>query len=340
VASGLNASQILYNSCDKLDGSEDPLLSASTAKLTFASLMPFISNKTKFWYALNILSAVGVVLLNKRIFSHFQYRYGIVLTFYHFSLTALGLRLLAWMNFFEQRAVPLQQILPLSLSFCLYVVLTNISLQYNSGTFYQILVVPMVATLQYLVHGTRTNTALLPSMLFMLLGVGLATLSETKASWIGVCVALCSILATAIYQILVNSRQKQLTVSAIQLLYHQAPTSAAILLCIAPIMYDIGDVIYFPYTDSLILTIVSSALCAFFLNLSTYLVLNESSVLTYSVVGLSKLFLVLGLNYWVFESAKLSLVHALGVLTAFTGMCIYCYKNYKIFSATQGKYKL
>ena len=89
-------------------------------------------------YALNIVSAVGIVLVNKYIYSVFRFNYGVVLTFYHFALTSIGLRLLAKIGVFEPKSVKLLQVLPVSISFCAYVVLTNLSLQYNSGTFYQV----------------------------------------------------------------------------------------------------------------------------------------------------------------------------------------------------------
>lgn len=89
-------------------------------------------------YVLNVVSAVGIVLINKFIYSHFKFPHGIVLTFYHFLLTGMGLQILTWMRVFVVKPVNVLQILPLSASFCSYVVLTNLSLQYNSGTFYQV----------------------------------------------------------------------------------------------------------------------------------------------------------------------------------------------------------
>lgn len=89
-------------------------------------------------YVLNIVSAVGIVLVNKFIYTHYKFPHGLVLTLYHFVLTSIGLQFLAAMRFFPIKPVSLLKILPLSISFCSYVVLTNLSLQYNSGTFYQV----------------------------------------------------------------------------------------------------------------------------------------------------------------------------------------------------------
>lgn len=89
-------------------------------------------------YLLNIISAVGIVLINKYIYTFFKFKYGVVLTFYHFALTSLGLHLLAAFKLFQSKPVNILQVFPVSISFCAYVLLTNLSLQYNSGTFYQV----------------------------------------------------------------------------------------------------------------------------------------------------------------------------------------------------------
>lgn len=89
-------------------------------------------------YVLNIISAVGIVLVNKFIYSYYKFPHGLVLTLYHFVLTSIGLQILAGLKMFPYKPVSLLKVLPLSISFCSYVVLTNLSLQYNSGTFYQV----------------------------------------------------------------------------------------------------------------------------------------------------------------------------------------------------------
>ena len=93
---------------------------------------------TSCLYVLNIVSAVGIVLVNKFIYSYYQFPHGLILTLYHFVLTSIGLQVLAGLKMFPIKPVSLIKVLPLSISFCSYVVLTNLSLQYNSGTFYQV----------------------------------------------------------------------------------------------------------------------------------------------------------------------------------------------------------
>lgn len=68
-----------------------------------------------------------------------------------------------------------------------------------------------------------------------------------------------------------------------------------------------------------------------------YLVLGRSTALTYNVIGLSKLFLVLALNYLIFESAKVSLLNMVGVFVAFVGMCAYSFQKFQLNSQQANK---
>lgn len=60
---------------------------------------------------------------------------------------------------------------------------------------------PVIALLQWLFFGIKTELALLPPMATMLLGVGLATISELKPSVLGLTIAFSGVLMTSIYQI-------------------------------------------------------------------------------------------------------------------------------------------
>lgn len=89
------------------------------------------------------------------------------------------------------------------------------------------------------------------------------------------------------------------------------------------------------------MAIVASAFCAFLLNLSMYLVLGLSSAVTYNVIGLTKLFLVLTLNYLLFEnnynspSSAPNNINLMGVLMAFIGVCSFSYVKFKNIMKTE-----
>ena len=63
---------------------------------------------------------------------------------------------------------------------------------------------PVIALLQFLFFGIKTELSLLPPMGIMLTGVAIATLTELKPSLLGLSIAFSGIFMTAIYQIVRN----------------------------------------------------------------------------------------------------------------------------------------
>lgn len=91
------------------------------------------------WLITNVTAVVGIVTANKLVFSHFKFHFGTLLTVIHFTFTSLCLELGMISGLIERKSgVSWWKVLPLSAAFCGFVVLTNLSLQYNSVGFYQV----------------------------------------------------------------------------------------------------------------------------------------------------------------------------------------------------------
>jgi solute carrier family 35 protein E3 len=86
---------------------------------------------------LNICCSILIVLLNKWIYTHYHFP-NITLTCIHFLVTTLGLVICQKLNMFQPKSVPIWDMLPLSLTFCGFVVFTNLSLQTNTVGTYQL----------------------------------------------------------------------------------------------------------------------------------------------------------------------------------------------------------
>ena len=86
---------------------------------------------------LNLCSSIIIVLLNKWIYTYYGFP-NMSMTCIHFIFTTLGLILCQQLNMFQPKRLPVAKMLPLSLTFCGFVVLTNMSLQTNSVGTYQI----------------------------------------------------------------------------------------------------------------------------------------------------------------------------------------------------------
>lgn len=284
--------------------------------------------RTGIIIAINMVSSVGIVMTNKALFTYFLFDFGTTLTVIHFTVTALCLWLIQRLGFYERKIIPIKKIIPLSLSFCGFVLLTNLSLQMNSVGLYQmakVLTTPCVVLLQFIFYQQRISLSLQASLLLCCVGVVIATVSEVHLQVIGLLVALMGVIVTSLYQILVGSEQKALNVDALQLLSHQAPLSAAMLCLLIP-AFD-PAILDVPLSLSLLSVILLSSLFAVAVNISSFLIIGHTSPLTYNVVGHSKLCLILLGGYTLFDGL-LSRWNLIGVSVALLG--IFMYTNLKM----------
>lgn len=87
---------------------------------------------------INIALSISIVLLNKAVYTHVGFP-NMTLTFLHFVFTSIGMQICRMTNRFTFKPLPLQHMIPVSVTFCGFVVLTNLSLQSNTVGTYQII---------------------------------------------------------------------------------------------------------------------------------------------------------------------------------------------------------
>lgn len=108
---------------------------------------------------LNLSSAIGIVFLNKLIFIRYGFP-SMTLTLIHFIVTSLGLLLCAKLDIFSPKRLQLLKILPLSVSFCGFVVFTNLSLRFNTVGTYQLakaMTTPVIMAIQAAFYDKHTS---------------------------------------------------------------------------------------------------------------------------------------------------------------------------------------
>jgi solute carrier family 35 protein E3 len=88
--------------------------------------------------AINILSSIVIVQINKYIYVEYGFP-NISLTCIHFIITFLGLLVCNRFQVYQHVEIPIVKMLPMAVTFCGFVVLTNISLQFNAIGTYQCL---------------------------------------------------------------------------------------------------------------------------------------------------------------------------------------------------------
>ncbi|EDQ87123.1 uncharacterized protein MONBRDRAFT_10334 [Monosiga brevicollis MX1] len=295
---------------------------------------------------MNYLSSIGIVFLNK--WAYIQGFPSITLTLIHFVVTWLGLKICAGLHVFEPKHVNITSVLPLALAFCGFVVFTNLSLTYNSVGFYQLaktLTTPVIVTIQFFYYGASFTSRVLFSLVMVISGVAMVTHADMTVNFWGLVFASAGVLVTSLYQIIcvfgflltvaarhrldllqwVKTKQSDLEMTAFQLLYYQAPLSAGILAIVLPFLenpFAEDGIFNREWPAEALLAAGSSAVMAFAVNLSIFLVIGKTSPITYNVLGHFKLCTVI-VGGFVFFNDPINGQQALGIMLALAGVVLY-----------------
>jgi len=201
---------------------------------------------------------------------------------------------------FEIKTVPTRAALQLSISFVGFVIFNNLSLNLNSVGFYQlakVMTTPVIVLLQLSLFGVPLHPKLKLALLPVCIGVVMATVNDVELNFWGTVWAGCGVLSTSMYQLWVKSKQQDLGLNSYQLLYYQAPLSAAMVLGISllsePVFGNDGWLTGYVYSPGALAAIAGSAILAFCVNLSIFLVIGRTSPIAYNVLGHFKLCVVL-----------------------------------------------
>ena len=159
----------------------------------------------------------------------------------------------------------------------------------------------------------------------LLLGVGIATVTDVQLNALGTCMSVCAVITTCVSQIWTNHYTKQFQVSSTQLLYAMPPYMAGILSIIAlPLDAQLVGGTPFDVTWSVPVLFWASITCgiAISVNFSTFLVIGKCDAVTYQVLGHLKTMLVLGFRFTVIGNPATGR-NLMGIAVALVGMIVY-----------------
>jgi hypothetical protein len=179
----------------------------------------------------NVLSVVGIVLMNKYITEVDGFNFMVFLSFIHFAFTGICMYILLLADVFKFAPVSLSSQLPVAIGSLLSVSLMNLNLSHNSVGFYQLsklACIPCTLVLQKVMYNTSTSKWVKISLVPISVGVGIATVFDIDVNFLGIIFASCAVVATATSQIFTSTYQKSLDCNAMQLLYHTAPVIALV----------------------------------------------------------------------------------------------------------------
>jgi solute carrier family 35 protein E3 len=282
--------------------------------------------KTTFWMMINFISSVWIIWATKICFNE-GFKFATALTALHFFLTYLGLEISACLSFFERKRLPFLGVVPLSIAFCCFIVFNNLSLQFNTIGIYQVtkvLTTPLIVLIHMIFYKRYLSSKETLALMLVCVGVVIATETNLQLNAAGVVTGLLGVISSSIYQIWVETKQHDFKCSPAQLLYYQAPISCLLLIPVIFMTESVPDIVGFKLTFTCSMAIFGSALLAFLVNLSTYIVIGATSPVTYSMIGHSKLVVII-LSSYMFFGERQSLIGIFGVGSAVVGIISYAH---------------
>uniref|UniRef100_A0A5B7B006 Putative UDP-galactose transporter 2 n=1 Tax=Davidia involucrata TaxID=16924 RepID=A0A5B7B006_DAVIN len=281
-------------------------------------------------WAMNVVSSVGIIMANKQLISAngYDFSFATTLTGFHFAVTALVGLVSSTTGYSASKHVPLWELLWFSIVANMSITGMNLSLMLNSVGFYQISklsMIPVVCMMEWILHNKHYSREVKMSVVVVVIGVGVCTVTDVKVNAKGFLCACVAILSTSLQQISIGSLQKKYSIGSFELLSKTAPIQALSLLVLGPFVdyYLSGNFLSnYKISSGVILFILLSCSLAVFCNVSQYLCIGRFSAVSFQVLGHMKTVCVLTLGWLLFDS-ELTFKNIMGMLIAVIGMVIY-----------------
>ncbi|KAF3333593.1 Triose-phosphate Transporter family [Carex littledalei] len=280
--------------------------------------------------SLSVVSSVSIVICNKALISSLGFTFATTLTSWHLLVTFCSLHVALWLKLFEHKPFDARTVMGFGILNGISIGLLNLSLGFNSVGFYQmtkLAIIPCTVLLETLFFLKKFSRSIQLSLSVLLLGVGIATVTDLQLNALGSILSVLAILTTCVAQIMTNTIQKKFKVSSTQLLYQSCPYQALTLFVTGPFLDGFltnRNVFAFDYTPQVLFFIALSCLISVSVNFSTFLVIGKTSPVTYQVLGHLKTCLVLTFGYVLLHD-PFSWRNILGIFVAMIGMVSYSY---------------
>ncbi|XP_012524942.1 solute carrier family 35 member E3 [Monomorium pharaonis] len=283
-----------------------------------------------FYLTLNIAFSIIIVLLNKWLYIHIRFP-NITLSMIHFFMTFVGLIICERLDVFCVKDIDIREMVLIAMTFCGFVVLTNLSLAHNTVGTYQVakmLTTPCVIVMQMIFYRKRFGMLVKLTLIPITLGVIINFYYDIQFNIIGTVYATLGVLVTSLYQVMINRKQKEFQMDPMQLLYYQAPLSGVMLLIVVPILEPVGQTFTHNWSLLDIIMVILSGAVAFFVNLTSYWIIGKTSPLTYNMVGHSKFCLLLLGGSLLFHET-LAINQVIGITLTLVGIILYAHVKMK-----------
>uniref|UniRef100_A0ACD5WWU4 Uncharacterized protein n=1 Tax=Avena sativa TaxID=4498 RepID=A0ACD5WWU4_AVESA len=288
------------------------------------------------WWGFN----VTVIIMNKWIFQKLEFKFPLTVSCVHFICSSIGayiaIKVLKIKPLIEVAAEDRwKRIFPMSFVFCMNIVLGNVSLRYIPVSFMQTIKSFTPATtviLQWLVWRKYFEWRIWVSLVPIVGGILLTSVTELSFNMFGFCAAMVGCLATSTKTILAESLLHGYKFDSINTVYYMAPF-ATMILSIPAIVLEGSGVINWLYTyDSTVpalIIIITSGVLAFCLNFSIFYVIHSTTAVTFNVAGNLKVAVAVLISWMIFRN-PISAMNAVGCGITLVGCTFYGYVRHLI----------
>ncbi|KAI0531413.1 hypothetical protein KFK09_000968 [Dendrobium nobile] len=277
----------------------------------------------------NVVTSVGIIMVNKALMATYGFSFATTLTGLHFATTTVITVVLRWLGYVQPSHLPVPELLKFAFFANLSIVGMNVSLMWNSVGFYQIAklcMIPVSCFLEVLFDKVRYSRDTKLSIVVVLLGVAVCTVTDVSVNAKGLIAAVIAVWSTALQQYYVHFLQRKYSLGSFNLLGHTAPAQAASLLLLGPFidyLLTTKKVYAFDYNVISVFFITLSCLIAIGTNLSQFICIGRFTAVSFQVLGHMKTILVLFLGFFLFGREGLNLQVVLGMILAVAGMIWY-----------------
>ncbi|RXH84986.1 hypothetical protein DVH24_041754 [Malus domestica] len=154
--------------------------------------------------SLSVVSSVSIVICNKALISTLGFTFATTLTSWHLLVTFCSLHVALWMKFFEHKPFDASSVMGFGILNGISIGLLNLSLGFNSVGFYQmtkLAIIPCTVLLETLFFKKKFSRSVQFSLSILLLGVGVATVTDLQLNALGSFLSLLAVLTTCVAQI-------------------------------------------------------------------------------------------------------------------------------------------
>jgi solute carrier family 35, member E3 len=254
------------------------------------------------WFT-NVATSVMIIFINKLLMGSkgYGFNFAVTLSGLHYLAAALLMQGYSWTGLMTAKGVmPWRERIFYTLVSSVSIIALNVSLLVNTVGFYQIAklcVIPFVAIVEYVAYSRRFSPQVIACISIVIGGVAIVTVSDIAVNFLGLNIAVLSIVAAGSQQLLCRHQQTTLGISSNEMLLYTAWPMAGLLLTIGPCLdwFITGGkwVFDFPFVYSVNMVIIATCTLAVGVNLSQFMCLGRFTAVAYQVLGHTKTICVL-----------------------------------------------